>query len=336
MSQGKEIVVGVVIILALAVVAGGTLFLKGSRFGSEIRQIDVLARDVGQLMEGNDVKFRGVDVGTVRSIAVEPGGDAVRLQLDVERDLALNDSMAVVIAPESMFGDWQAEIVARSRYPRFDYFPVEQGATNPAGERVLGAYALPDISMLTAAADEISENLAALTARVDRAFTEETAENLRLAISNIQQVSEDIKDMIEQQASTFENVTAEVERTATEISGAAVTARSTLERADRLLASAEVDSILVNLDQASRGVAQISSQVGGATEDLEATLARVDSTFRSLEQMTAAVARGEGTLGMLLNDSTLYVRARATMTQLDSLLVDLRENPRRYINLSIF
>ena len=73
----------------------------------------------------------------------------------------------VLLAPESMFGDWQAEIVSRSAFPRYAFYEVGESG-------VLAGYALPDLSRLTAAADEIAENLTVLTDRVELAFTEET------------------------------------------------------------------------------------------------------------------------------------------------------------------
>ncbi|NIS19468.1 MAG: hypothetical protein GWN18_05730, partial [Thermoplasmata archaeon] len=57
-------------------------------------------------------------------------------------------------------------------------------------------YTLPDITRLTAAANEISQNLAVLTNRVDRAFNDETAENVRRAIDNIQDVSENLRTLV--------------------------------------------------------------------------------------------------------------------------------------------
>jgi phospholipid/cholesterol/gamma-HCH transport system substrate-binding protein len=286
-------------------------------------------------MEGNDVKFRGVDIGSVESITVEPGGDAVRISLEIDAGVDLAPDAVAIIAPESLFGDWQAEIVTKTRFPTFEYFPIEEEAVED-GRRVLAGYALPDISRLTAAADDISKSLAVITDRIEETFNEETAENLQLAVSNMQQISEQIKDLIEQQAATFENVSAEVERTATEITGAAITARSTLERADQLLGSGGVDSILVNMQNATRDLSELAGNVNQATDDFDQTLARVDSTFANISEITARVQRGEGTLGMLIADSALYLRAAATMTQLDSLLADFRANPRRYINLSIF
>jgi phospholipid/cholesterol/gamma-HCH transport system substrate-binding protein len=331
MTQGRELVVGSVIIAALVVVVVGTLWLQGTNFGQTTTRVEVLVRDVGQLTEGNSVKFRGVTIGRVADVLVEPGGNAVRLILELQGDVTIADDAAVLIAPESLFGDWQAEIVTRSGSPEFAFLDVTPG-DRMRDTLVLGGYAIPDISRLTAAADQISQNLRRLTDRFDRAFTEETADQLRQAIANVEAMSTDIRELIGQQASTFANVSAEVERAATEISASATQARITLESLDQTLTGGEVDSILVSVRNATESLELIA----GELEGVDATLERADSTFGSLQRLTTRVEKGEGSLGRLLTDSTLALRLESSAAQLDSLLADVKANPRRYVRLSIF
>ena len=271
MKEGKELLVGATIVFGVIVAVVGTLWLKGTNFGQSVTRVDVLVRDVGNLLPGNEVKFRGVPIGRVSTITVDPGGDAVRVGLELEGQVVLPADAQALISPQSLFGDWQAEIVTRSRFPRFDYFEVGE-PMNSDSVRVLGGYALPDISRLTAAADEISENLAVLTDRIDRAFNEETADALAQAIRNVQQVSDDIKNLIQQQASTFENVSVQVERAATEIGQAAVVARGTLERMGQVLAAGEVDSILVNVRQATASLNDRIASVSALRSEASSTL----------------------------------------------------------------
>lgn len=337
MTQGKELVVGSVIVAAVVVVVVGTLWLKGTNFGKETTHVEVLVAEIGQLAGGNAVKLRGVPIGTVSSIEVEPGGQVVRVGLEMDGDFTVDDARdaGVIIAPESLFGDWQAEIVARSRFPQFEYFQVPP-AELARDTVVLGGYAIPDISRLTAAADEIAGNLSVLTERFDRAFSEETADQLRTVIGNMEGISTEIRNLITQQASTFATVSEDVAAAATEISAASTQARVTLQQVDALLNRGEVDSILVNVRNASMNLDRIVAQVSSTTVGLDSTMARADSTFASMQRIAGRVEAGEGSIGRLLIDSTLAIRAEAAMAQLDSLLADVKANPRRYVRLSIF
>ena len=336
-THARELLVGSVIIAAVVVLAIGTIWLKGTNFGVEETHVEVLVSEVGQLAEGNAVKLRGVPIGTVSSVEVEPGGALVRVGMDINGQFTIDDPRAVgvLIAPESMFGDWQAEIVDRDRAGTFSFFDVPSGELR-RDTLVLGGYAIPDISRLTAAADEISQNLNRLTDRFDRAFTEETADQLRRAIANVEGMSTDIRAMISQQAATFQAVSADVASASTEISQASTQARVTLQRLDATLARGAVDSILTSMAGTALNVERVSLQMQRSTVGLEGTMARADSAFQSVQRLTTRIEAGQGSIGRLLIDTTLAVRAENAMAQLDSLLADIKRNPRRYVRLSIF
>ena len=123
---------------------------------------------------------------------------------------------------------------------------------------------------------------------------------------------------------------------AVEISAASTQARITLQEVDAMLNRGEMDSILVNVRNASTNIAGIAAQVNRTAIGLDSTMTRADSTFASMQRVAARVESGQGAIGRLLIDSTLALRAEAAMTQLDSLLADVKANPRRYVRLSIF
>lgn len=330
MTRGREILVGVVLVAAVAVAVVGTLWLQGYDWGRNDQTIEARFLEVGQLMEGNAVKLRGVTIGSVRDITVEPDGEAVRVTMQVDSDVQLPPDAVVILSPESMFGDWQAQITSRERFPRFPY-------TSPGdGEDVLPGHALPDISQLTAAADEIANNLRTLTNRVEMAFTEETARNIAAAIDNIQVVSRRLGELVGQQAETFDNLANRVEASADELGSAARAVRSTFERIDTVLVAGEVDSILRHSRVAARNLRGVSGNLEESTRDLRTTMSRADSTFTRLNRITTRIDEGEGMLGQLLHDTLLVSRAGSALTELQLLLEDFRQNPNRYVRLSIF
>ena len=70
--------------------------------------------------------------------------------------------------------------------------------------------------------------------------------------------------------------------------------------------------------------------------DLAATMQKVDLTLRNVEQMTAKLNSNEGTLGLLMRDPELYNTLNATMMHADSLMIDLKRHPKRYVHFSVF
>ncbi len=335
MNRGRELLVGSVILLGIAVAVFGSLWLKSANWGKPSIEVQALMRDVAQLAPGNNVKYRGVTIGKVSDIEVEPSGRAVRVTLLLDHEVVFPDSAVVVVAPESLFGSWEAEIASRDRYPRFSFFqvtPQDRHGDVP----VLGGYALPELSRLTASAEEISDNLADLTSRFDIAFSEETAHNLASAINNMQVISDQIRDLVTQQSLIAGHVMANADSALTQIEGASRTAQHAFERVDVLLSDSEVDSIVTNVRLATESVQELAANLSGSTGNLGQTMARADSAFARLDRLTAGIESGRGSLGRLVTDSTLAVRAEDVLGQLNLLLEDLRANPRRYVRLSIF
>jgi phospholipid/cholesterol/gamma-HCH transport system substrate-binding protein len=328
-SRRNEVVVGVVVIAGILLIVFGTLWLRGIALGREEVAVQARFREVGQLLTGSSVKFRGVPIGRVDAIALEPGGDAVIVTMSISGDVRLPADRVVVLAPESMFGDWQAEIVSRAQFPFYEY-------AQSLDPNVLPGYALPDMSRLTAVADQIARNLATISDRFELAFTEETALNIREAIENIQEVSEQLTGLVSSQQVAIEEVARNLEQTSEAAGQAALTMQRAFAEVEQAVAGGRLTSIVQNVERATSRSDSLIAILVSASHDLRATAIRADSTFQQVSGIASAVERGEGTLGRLLRDTALYVNLVETNVEVQALLSDIRRNPRRYINLTIF
>lgn len=329
MKKRTEIVVGAVILLSIALVFFGTVWLKGSGFGREEITVQARFREVGRLLEGNAVKLRGVPIGRVESVGLEPDGEGVIVRMRIKRDIALPPDPVVVLMPESMFGDWQAEIYPRSRFPQYNY------AESP-DPQVLPGYSLPDMSQLTAVADEIAQNLAVLTDRVEIAFTEETAHNVRRAIENIQEVSEHLTRLVGSQQRAIDEVATNLERTTEALGVAAETVQRTFAQVEAAVANGELAQIVDNVERASSQLDSLTLALLQASEEFRSVVSRADTTMRSVGALAVQLQRGEGSLGRLVQDTLLYADLVRTNLLVQELLKDFKANPRKYIKLEIF
>ena len=73
-----------------------------------------------------------------------------------------------------------------------------------------------------------------------------------------------------------------------------------------------------------------------AAVDVEGTMARVNNTLANVEKITAAINNKEGSMGLLIYDKGMYDNLNATMRDADSLMVDLKSHPKRYVHFSVF
>lgn len=73
-----------------------------------------------------------------------------------------------------------------------------------------------------------------------------------------------------------------------------------------------------------------------AAVDVASTMRQVDQTIANVQQLTAKLNSNEGSLGLLMNDTQLYDNLNSTMRNADSLVIDLRQHPKRYVHFSVF
>lgn len=328
MERRREALVGLVVVLGIAVGVVGTIWLQGG-LRRDMRELRAASASVGQLVAGAAVKFRGVSVGHVDAVSVTPNGEAVMIHLSVEPGLALPSDAAVLLAPESVFGDWQAEILSRADFELLSFL-------NYPEEGVLPAVALPDFSRLTAAADQIARNLTVISERFEIAFTEETALNLKNAIDNIGAVSDGLSEIITQQAARFEDLSAGVNESAEELGAAARSARLSFERVDSIIANNEIESMLEDAGATMSNLRVVTESMNASLGTLRAAAQRADTTFARLDDLLAAAEASDGSLGKLLDDPALVDGAVEAVRELRALLEDIQENPGRYLSFSIF
>ena len=328
MERRREVLVGLVVVLGIVAGVFGSIWLKGGWQRGQI-QLRTASTSVGALVPGAVVKFRGVTVGQVESIEVLPSGEAVMVEMRVLPELVIPENAAVLLAPESVFGEWQAEILDRSEFglPPFLDYP---------DEGVLPGAALPDFSRLTATADQIARNLTTISERFEVAFTEETAQNLKNMIDNMGVLSEGLSEIIAQQAERFEQLSEGVDASAQELGAAARAARISFAHFDSLLLGAEAETMVADAGASLRNLRGLTEDVGTSLGDLRAAAQRVDATFARVEGLLTVLETPDGSFGRLLGDPALADGAVEALAEFRALLADIQENPRRYLNFSIF
>lgn len=336
MNNARDALVGLVIIAAVVLGFGGSLWLQGYAWGEEQKELEAVFTEVGQIRSGAPVKVRGVRVGRVDRIRADHERQLVRLRLRVASEVVLPEDPVVILSPESMFGDWQAEIHPRGRFSHATYPELEEDDTLPG-------YALPDITQLTAEAAQIAENMAVLTDRVGIAFSEETARNIATLIDNVEDVSQGLSDLVAQQGESFNLLTEEFRDAAQGVTEAGrqaqrtlLTAQQTFETVEGLLNRDEVETLVVNMAELSESLVALSRDLQGTNLEAKEVMARIDTTFERVSGLVRMVEAGEGTLGRLLGDTTAATGLEGSLAELQLLLEDIRENPRRYLRLSIF
>lgn len=109
--------------------------------------------------------------------------------------------------------------------------------------------------------------------------------------------------------------------------------------------TSELNSLAMQLNRSMPGMMQHANATLQNTEtltgnlakvDVDATMKKIDNTLDNLEQMSKALNNREGTLGLLMYDKGVYNNLNSTMRHADSLMIDLKAHPKRYVHFSVF
>jgi phospholipid/cholesterol/gamma-HCH transport system substrate-binding protein len=174
-----------------------------------------------------------------------------------------------------------------------------------AGDTVPTKLTSSGLDALTARADTISASLARITTTLEQQFVGEGGiSDVRQSVTLMRRVT-----------STMEGVLAEQNRNLTSTLEAF---RSTAKGMD----SAQIATTLATMRLTAANADTLMQRLSSNTTQIQALLARLE--------------RGEGSAGRLLADTTLYTNLRNLVASADSLMIDFKKNPRKYINLSIF
>ncbi len=96
----------------------------------------------------------------------------------------------------------------------------------------------------------------------------------------------------------------------------------------------DLPSLTAKIDEISTNFVKVSNSL--ANIEFDATFNKIDSVIGNLNQLTEQLSNKNGSLGMLINDSTLYHNLAETGENAAKLLEDLKKNPKRYVHFSVF
>ena len=335
MKRRNEFLVGLTVLAGLALIVGGALWLSETDIGHRQRMHTARFRTVGSVSVGTPVTFRGVRVGRVEAIRLAEE-NWVEADLRIYQGVDLPSHPAAIAASRSLFGDWAITVVSRDQPledPNIARLITEAAA---AGGDVWPGATLPDVGQLTAQAGRIASDIASLTNRVQEAFDTNAVRELRRSIKDFTDIMDQLVGFTKNQTSLLNKVTGNVAATSDVVASASTNFQATLARIDSATSNGQLQSIMNSTQATSADIQKAAADLRSLMDAARSHETSLVHVLLAADSLMTKIQAGQGTLGMLATDSTLYRETTATIVQLRQLLLDIQANPRKYFKFSVF
>jgi len=303
MKLTKEAKIGLLAVIALTILYFGFNYLKGADVFSRSNKFYAVYDNIDGLTTSNSVVINGLAVGRVERIELlQDQANKLLVTIDVRKDIVVRRGTKAVLADAGLLGGKQIVLAVSTTGD-----VLEKGDTLlTAKDGGVTAQLQQQLPPVLKSADSLMMNLNRVVKQLDQtgAVLNQTLASAQVATGSLTQTIGENRQSL----------------------------RSLLANLNRLSA---------NVVETERQLKPILAKANTFTDSLNAlqlgrTLAVANQTVAQLQQMLAAVNRGEGTLGKLKSDEKLYANLNNTAASLDRLLTDLREHPKRYVHFSLF
>ena len=315
MKYKKEISIGLIFIVALALFIWGFNFLKGFNLFKEQRVIYAVYDQVSGLTKANPVSVNGLKVGQVSDIYFEPDfSGKIIVEITVETEIPIPANSIALIYSSDLMGSKAINLMLGD-----DLNYINSGDTlSTRVEASLKEAVNQQIQPLKLKAEELILSIDSVVTVIKSIFNEKAKENLSNSLASIQQTFANL----ESASSNLDTLVASQKTRLAQIMFNLESITNTIQDNED-----NIDNILTNFSTLSDSLAQAH---------IPETFANINRVADDVAVIVDKINNGEGSIGMLVNDENLYNDLQETAEQLHLLLEDIRINPKRYVRFSLF
>jgi len=309
MKIANETKVGIMAAFAIALLIIGYNFLKGNAIFSSETVLYARYSHVDGLAVSKPVLINGFQIGRVDKLQLQPDG--------------------TILATLKIKGKYEIPKTSIARLESTD---------------LLGSKA---IIMELGTGENYAKDGDTLNANVQKGLLETVQpvqKKAELIIAKMDSILTSVNTILNP------NFQKNVDRSFNSISATLASLEATSKKVDNLVGSegsrisailANVESISNNLRQNNQKISSILDNVSSITDQVAAanfkqTIENANKAVADLQAIVGKINQGEGTLGMLVNDTKMYENLNNASKNLDNLMIDLKANPKRYVHFSVF
>lgn len=293
----KEFIIGISVIVAIAILFFGIDYLKGINLFKPANFYVASYTNVSGLEVAAPVTIDGYKVGQVREINFnyEKPGK-IDVLLAVNKSLRIPEDSKAVIGSTLLSGSYVEIKMGKS--PKM----IEVGST-------IEGELIPD--MMSSLSDNLLPSISSILPKIDSLlYNLNTVVGDPALVKSVQKL-DGITDNLYQATGGLNRVVA--------------------KEIPRL--TGHTDQVVTNLDTITRNLSELSAQLKQLP--LNSTMDNVNDITKNLSRFSNQLNDKNSTLGMLMNDPELYKRINRVTADIDSLILDIQKNPKRYISIKL-
>ncbi len=303
-----ELKVGVFGLIVLVILFFGIKFLKGSDIFQKETTYYAIYNDVSGMLVSSNVVVNGLRVGYVKEIeATNERADSFIVKFTVRSDIKIPEDSKILLFSADLLGSKALKLQLGNSTKL-----LEEGDTILSGKELgmldnLGASVTPMMNNL----DSILVGLNNILNAQSQNSLQNTIANLEATTGKLNSITTDLDDLM----------------TAEKLKLAKI-----IENTESITANFKD-----NNEKLSNIIANVDNIVDSAAKaNIGSTLIETGKSIERLNKVLGVIENGKGNVGMLINDEELYKSLDNSAKNLNKLIEDIKENPKKYINVSVF
>ena len=301
MKVTREIKTAVLVIASILLFIWGYSFLKGKELFTSYTTLYVVYDNVEGLSASAPVTLNGLTIGKISGITIDETTGKLKVSMQIKTDFPISRTSTATMYSPSLISGKQIAI-----HPNFEDKELIEDNQFLASSVELG---------LT---DSLGEKI------------EPIQKKLQKLMSNIDSLVTGLNNVLDKGGQDhLKRSLAELSHTVQQFHRASTSINSLLDQN-----KSQINGMVTNFNKVSSNFSKISDSINKA--DLGKTVRNLNYTLGKVDVLMGNLQSGKGTAGKLLNDEALYNNLNSTSQELELLLQDLRLNPTRYVNVSLF
>jgi phospholipid/cholesterol/gamma-HCH transport system substrate-binding protein len=303
MRLSKEIRIGVYFAVTLIALVWGINFLKGKDIFNKVNIFYAVFDNIEGLQTTAQVYIKGLKVGTVSRIRLDQESEKFKVELQIKSNYSIPENSVAYLYSSDIMGNKAIKIKIGD-----SNISLQDKAVIPSDkEDDMFSLLMDDLPSIKDNLHKTIKDVDSTFKNINRLFSDENINNLSKGISHLEHTLQNISQL----SATLNN-----------------------SKASFVASLVNVDSITSNLRNNSKNINHIIDNFVELSDSLKTI--KLTQVVDDLKIIVDKINSGTGGVGKLIYDESVYDNLTNSLNSLNTLLLDIKENPKRYVNISVF